>query len=340
MPHHSKASRESTWLVARRCLALIRRLQQGPATKEELLKSIYAAEDASEDPAAMTKRFEHDKRRLRQRLDVQVRYDKAVGGYVLAGWERPLLNLPDAEIETLAFLADTFQPDSPHAADVQRLIAALVSWLSPERQQVYRRASGQLPDVELRLRDSAEITPDVWEAVLEAYNAKQQLSFEYLSSRHADGVPREHVVEPWHFYFSDRGHWRLRAYCLFNDGPHGPWHPNDYINYRVSRIVPGTAQVLPKKLQSTPRAARPRRVIYELAPQIARFGVSHRPELIGEPEVMTMDEGWVRVEGETHDVFQLARNLLYYGANCRVLGGRELLREMRGLVKGLAEIYR
>jgi predicted DNA-binding transcriptional regulator YafY len=315
-------------------------LQQGWATKQDLLKDIYAAEDTSEAPAAMAKRFEHDKRRLHQRLGVQVRYDKRVGGYILADWERPLLNLPDAEIETLAFLADTFQPDSPHAADVQRLIDTLVGWLSPERQEAYRRASGQLPDVELRLRDSAEIAPDVWETVLEAYNAKQQLAFDYLSSQHDDGIPRQHVVEPWYFYFSDRGHWRLRAYCLFNDGPHGPWHPNDYINYRVSRIAPDTAKILPTKLPPTPRLARPRRVIYELAPQIARFGVSHRPELLGAPKTMEMDEGWVRVEGETHDVFQLARNLLYYGANCRVLGGRELLREMRGLVEGLAEIYR
>lgn len=55
---------------------------------------------------------------------------------------------------------------------------------------------------------------------------------------------------------------------------------------------------------------------------------------------MTLDEGWVRVEGETHDVFHLARNLLYYGGNCRVLGGPELLKEMRQLVKNLGELYK
>ncbi|MCP4418629.1 MAG: WYL domain-containing protein, partial [Chloroflexi bacterium] len=252
---------------------------------------------------------------------------------------RPLLNLPDADIQTLAFLADTFQPDSPHAPQVQRLIDTLLNWLPPERQRIYQKAAGQLPDIDLRLRDSDEIAPDVWTAVLEAHNAKQQLSFDYLSSSHADGILRQHIVEPWYFYFSDRGHYRLRAYCLFNDGPHGPWHPNDYINYRVSRIVPGSARVLPTKLPPTPRAAKPYQVIYELAPEIGRFGVSHRPELIGEPALMEMDEGWVRVEGKTHDIFQLARNLLYYGANCRVLGGRELLREMRKLAAGLAEIY-
>ena len=49
--------------------------------------------------------------------------------------------------------------------------------------------------------------------------------------------------------------------------------------------------------------------------------------------------GWVRVEGRTLDVFDLARNLLYYGANCRVLGGPELLAEMRTLARELGEIY-
>jgi hypothetical protein len=45
------------------------------------------------------------------------------------------------------------------------------------------------------------------------------------------------------------------------------------------------------------------------------------------------------VEGRTLDVFDLARNLLYYGPHCRVLGGPELLAEIRGLVRGLGELY-
>ncbi|NKQ34065.1 MAG: WYL domain-containing protein [Chloroflexi bacterium] len=330
---------ESSWYVARRCLDVVIRLQQGPATKAELLTAVYQTDDAAQDWQKLSLRFENDKIRLRDKLGIPIRYDKTVGGYVLGEGKRPLLNLPDADMQTLAFLADTFQPSSPHAPQVQHLIDTLLNWLPPERQHVYQKAAGQLPDIDLRLRDSDEIAPDVWTAVLAAHNAKQQLSFDYLSSRHADGLPRQHIVEPWYFYFSDRGHYRLRAYCLFNGGPNGRWHPNDYINYRVSRIVPGSARVLPTKLPPMPRAVRPYTVIYELSPEIARFGVSHRPELIGEPVVMEMDEGWVRVEGKTHDIFQLARNLLYYGTNCHVLGGRELVREMRGLVTGLAGVY-
>lgn len=338
-----KKGSESPWHVARRCLAMLRRIQQGPATKQELLTAVYAAEGEEAYDLASDKnlddRFDNDKRRLWQKLRVKIRYDKKVKGYVITEMERPLLDLPDSHLQTLAFLADTFQPDSPNAPQVQQLVDTLLSWLSGDRRRIYEKARGLLPDVELRLRDSEEIAPDVWAAVLQAHNARQQLQFDYRSSRHDDGIKREHIVEPWYFYFSDRGHWRLRAYCLFNDGPHGPWHPNDYINYRVSRIVPGSARVLPQKLGPYPPRARPYQVIYELAPEIARFGVSRRPELTGEPRITTMDEGWVRVEGQTHDLFELARNLLYYGPRCKVLGGRELRDEMRQLVSGLAEMY-
>ena len=108
---------------------------------------------------------------------------------------------------------------------------------------------------------------------------------------------------------------------------------------RVSRIVPGSVTILPKKLPGVRPNGRPRQVILEMAPTIARFGVSHRKELIGEPTITPLDGGWVRVEGQTYDVFDLARNLLYYGKNCRVLGQDELLQEMRKLVTDLREVY-
>jgi hypothetical protein len=45
---------------------------------------------------------------------------------------------------------------------------------------------------------------------------------------------------------------------------------------------------LPAKLPPAPRLARLRRVIYELAPEIACFGASCRPELSGEPKTMEL----------------------------------------------------
>ncbi len=336
-----KHASESPWLAARRCLAILNRLLQGPAKKEALLAAVYAAEGADayggKTGKLLDKRFGEDKKRLRERLGVDVRYDKGAGGYVIAGWERPLLNLPDADIETLAFLADTFQPDSPHVQEVHQLIDRLIGWMPTKRQKLFRQQAGQLPTPELRLRDKEEITPDVWETVLEAVNARQEIMFDYLSSSHSDQLPRQHHVQPWELRFTERGHYQLQGFCLFNDGPNGAWYPSRYFNYRLSRMR--DVEILPRKLPGVRPGGRPYLVIFELSPAIARFGVSQRSELIGEPVVLEMDEGWVRVEGTTHDIFYLARNLLYYGPNCHVLGGPELLREMRGLAAGLAEVY-
>jgi predicted DNA-binding transcriptional regulator YafY len=330
---------ESTWHVARRCLAVLNRLQTGAVSKQELLKTIYAPDSPHATISTLSKRFDNDKIRLWENLGVRVRYDSQAKGYVIAEWERPLLNLPDQDLTTLAILVDTFQSDAPHSLEVAQLIDRLVSWLPEERQKQFRQASGQQATADLRPRDSEPITQDVWDAVHGAWQAKQELSFDYRSAQHGDGLPRQHHVQPWDLTFTERGHWRLRGYCLFNDGPNGPWHPNQYINYRLSRIVPGSAELLPRKLPPIRPNGRPFVVIFELAPQIARFGVSQRRELIDPPTLMEMDEGWVRVTGKTHDVFDLARNLLYYGRHCRVLGGPELLREMRQLARELYEIY-
>ncbi|MCB0037766.1 MAG: WYL domain-containing protein, partial [Anaerolineales bacterium] len=215
----------------------------------------------------------------------------------------------------------------------------LVSWLPEERQKLFRRGTGQTPTADLRQRDSEEIAPDVWEKVLAGWQAKQEIQFDYQSSQHEDGLPRQHHVQPWDLYFSERGHWHLRGYCLFNDGPNGPWQPNDYITYRVSRILPGSVEILTRKLPPVRPFGRPKEVRFDLAPAVARFGVSERRELVDPPKLTQLDRGWVRVEGKTHDVFGLARNLLYYGRNCRVHGGTELLYEMQTLVRQLGELY-
>ncbi len=110
-----RGSSESPWLVARRCLAIINYLQQGPATKQNIITAVYAQFDESSASAnTVAKRFEKDKERLANRLGTPIRYDKSVQGYMLDHQERPLLNLPDTHIETLAFLSDTFHNLTPH----------------------------------------------------------------------------------------------------------------------------------------------------------------------------------------------------------------------------------
>lgn len=338
-----KGKAESSWPVARRCLAMLLRLQQGPAQKQELLTAVRQLEGEEaygrHGPKALDRRFREDLARLEKYFDVEIRYSKADKGYVIVRRERPLLNLPDADIQTLAFLADTFQQDSPHALEVQQLVDRLVDWLPEERQKVYHQATGYQPTADLRLRDSEPIAPEVLAAIQEAWQARQEVQFDYLSPNYADGIPRQHRVQPWNLHFSDRGHLRLRGYCLFSDAEDSYHYYHDYVNYRLSRIVPGSVEILPRRLPAARPNGRLRQVIIELSPTITRFGVSQRKELVGEMKVRPLDEGWVRIEGQTHDVFELARNLLYYGVNCHVVGGQELLQETKELVRGLRTIY-
>ncbi|GAB4156047.1 MAG: hypothetical protein Fur0021_23980 [Candidatus Promineifilaceae bacterium] len=337
-------SRESTWHVARRCLAMLLRLQQGPASRQALIAAVkeQAGEDAYGDVAGekLQKRFEQDKRRLWDHLHVKIKYSRQRQGYELTNWERPLLNLPDTELETLALLADTFQPESPHAESVQRLVERLVGWLPASRQRAYHKMRGLQPELDLRLRDSEPIAADVWQQVLEGYNARQIISFDYVSPYREDPTPRQHHVEPWDFYFSERGHWRLRGYCRFNDGPAGPWEPHDYITYRLNFIQSGTVRILPQKLPGTRPLGKPKPVIYRLSPTLVRSGVGLRREFIAPPTLTPLENGWVRVTGKTYDIFDLARNLLYYGDKCVVEGGSDLLREVQTLVAGLENVYR
>ena len=81
---------ESPWLVARRCLAVINRLQQGAATKQELITAVYQTNDALEDQKTLANRFEKDKKRLQDGLNISILYDKTVKGYIIGERERPL----------------------------------------------------------------------------------------------------------------------------------------------------------------------------------------------------------------------------------------------------------
>jgi hypothetical protein len=45
------------------------------------------------------------------------------------------------------------------------------------------------------------------------------------------------------------------------------------------------------------------------------------------------------VRGTTDSVFWAIQALMHYRHNCRVLGGPEMLREMRATVQKMAEIY-
>jgi hypothetical protein len=82
-----RGTRESTWLVVARCLAIIRRVRQGPPTDWRGLAEAVRAEvgkDAYGDATdqALHKRVENDLARIRKHLGIEIRYSGKEKGYI------------------------------------------------------------------------------------------------------------------------------------------------------------------------------------------------------------------------------------------------------------------
>jgi predicted DNA-binding transcriptional regulator YafY len=335
--HVSRGKRESSWLVIRRCLAIIRRAQRGPASREALIQAVLSEEGADAYGEAREKGLENDLRHVRQSLLVDLYYNRQQGGYVIKDTWMPFLDLPDDELETIAWLEETFGPASPQHDEVHALLGRLRFYLAPERRAVVERFRTALT-MDLGRRDEDEIEAAVWRGSRKAYLERRQLALFYLSPQYDDGEARRHVVEAYEpcYFDAKRGHYYLRAYCRRMEGPEGCEHPNAYLTYRLGRII--SLSVLPQKLPPTPPSS-PRYVVeYELSPNVARLGVTHHPE-IKIQEIERREDGGVLVRGETEGIFWAVRTLLHYGPNCRVLGGPEMVREMRAVVQALAALY-
>jgi len=335
-----QGKRESHWLVIRRCLALIQRAQRGPASGKELIQAVLDQEGpeayGETSGKALQRRLENDLRRIRDNLRVELYFDRRVGSYVIRDIWLPLLDLPDEDLATIAWLEQTFGHDSPQHDEVHALLGRLRFYLAPERSVVIERCHTALA-MDLGQRDGDEISPAVWAGLTKALVKRRRVEFAYRSPQQEDGVPRRHVVDPDERYFDTvRGHYYLRGWCRYTAGPLGRYEQQRYFYYRLGRIA--DLRVLPDKLPATLPSAPRYAVEYELTPQVARLGVTHHRGL----EVTGIEQretGGVVVSGTTDNLFWAVRTLLHYGPNCRVLGGPEMLWEMRKVVKEMAKIY-
>ncbi len=333
----SRGARESHWLVMRRCLTIIRRLQRGPATRDELIQAVL-----DDDPdayggvtkKALLKRLERDIWHIRYSLYIDLRFSRSEGQYFLGEIEVPLLDLPDEALGTIEWLEKSFSDgDLPHHRAVHSLLDRLRKFLGPARSRDIGRQNG-FPDLDLRSRDNDDIPERVWEGLRKAIDEGLEIEFKYASA-YSD-APRRHRVYPYKIYFH-RGHYYLHGYCLHVIRPDGRRvDRRRYIPYRLGRIL--ELNVLPNKLPPEPPKARKYKVIYKLAPQIARGGVSRLPYI----EVLDVErhkDGSVTVHGETDNIFWAVRELLHYGPNCKVLGGPEILGQIREIVREMARQY-
>lgn len=334
-----RGKRESAWLVIRRCLAIIGRVQRGPARREELIQAVLAHDHEAYGETqgeALYRRLENDLQRIRRHLLVDVYFDRRAGGYVIRDTWLPLLDLPDEDLATIAWLEETFGLDSPQHDEVHALLGRLRLYLGTERLAALERCRTALA-MDLGQRDQDQVRPGVWDGLTKALLERRRVELIYLSPRYDDGQPRRHVVEPYRRYFdTTRGHYYLRAYCCTIDGPAGRQEPRRYRTYRLGRILELT--VLPHKMSPLPPPVPCYAVEYELVPQVARLGVTRHP-WIEIREVERREDGSALVRGETEDLFWATQTLLHYGPNCRVVGGPEMVQRMRRIVREMAALY-
>jgi len=282
------------------------------------------------------RRLGEDRKRIRENLGIDLSFDRQQGGYVIHVQGLPLLDLPDEDLATIAWLEQTFDHDSPQHDEVHGLLGRLRSYLSLGRREEIERCRTTLA-VDLGQRDEDEIAPTVWDGLTKALLEGRQVELVYLSPRYADGQPRRYVVDPYERYFdTTRGHYYLYGYCHYAIGPDGRETRRRYTAYRLGRIRELT--VLPQKLSPVRLPAPRYEVAYELAAAVARLGVTRHPR-IEVRDVEQRADGSAIVRGETDNLFWAVRTLLHYGPNCRVLGGPEVMREMQAVVREMAQQY-
>jgi predicted DNA-binding transcriptional regulator YafY len=320
---------------------MLRRLQRGPASKDAL---ILAVREAIEEPyggasgRSLTRRFEADKRKLRELLGIDLVYDRGADHYEIAGVREPLLDLPDRALAAIAFLQETFEPPAPNRELVQDFLTLLTGYLSSARRSALDDQRTALA-IAWGRQDRDALDPDVDRALRKGLTERRLIAFDYYSPSHADGLPRRHTVEPWERYFdSVRGHEYLRGYCRKTvSAAHGEHAQHRYFRYRLGRMH--NVAVLPDKLPPTPRHTRTYPLIYRLRAEIARRGeVTHHPGIAIE-RTEPQEDGSVIVRAETDSPWWAVRTLLHYGPSCEVLGGSDALYQMRRVVEEISGLY-
>jgi predicted DNA-binding transcriptional regulator YafY len=330
----------SKWETVRRCLAILRRLQQGPADRKAVMQTVREVlPDAysTGTPDVHRKCFERDLENLRNQLAATVEWDPKVGVYRLID-VGPIggLDLSDKALRGLALLLDTFGPESGASEVARPFLDGVLSALPSDRRRQMERTSSVLR-LDLRRLDPEKTPPVVWEKVHRAVARRQVLRFQYLSPRHEQPIARTHTVEPYSLRFH-RGHYEIRAYCRHWASTQGQErYEVGWLRYRLDRILADGTEILPEKLPPDQRRRRMMRIRYRISPKLAAGGVSrHFEEMtIGEPDV----EGWVEVTGKTDDLFEAQRVFLAYGEHCVVLEPLDLVRKMRGVVQEMAKLY-
>jgi predicted DNA-binding transcriptional regulator YafY len=335
-PRRGGGLRRSSRLTFQRRLFLVRRLVRGPADAAALIADARAAFNASDDPediypADARAALRHDLAAIRADFGCVIELGPD-GRYAIADYgDLALLDLPDEDLEALAFLLSVFRESSlPNAGRVDALLDRIVALLPGGRQGGIAR-----PGREVRIdgpAPSRSVDPHLLDR-LRAQLGRQRISFAYRSSYAEGDAVVVHTVTPYGLVFRD-GHHYLDAYC--HDCGQPEIRPR-YRLYRVDRMVADSLRALPDVASPlAPRRER-HRLRYLLGPAVAR----QRDIALWFPgsSVSFLPDGSAEIEAETTDLWQARQILLRYREHCRVLEPPELVALLRESAARLWEAY-
>lgn len=325
-------TKRNSWRTFHRRLFLLRRLVRSPADAATLLAAArdFFVDDDIYPPDARAA-LRSDFRTLREEFEcvITLRDD---GCYALEDFGRlALLDLPDEDLEALAFLLANFsETPLPNAGNVDDLLDRLLSLLPPER-----RARVPRPARDVRLdypQPSSTAATHTLKALKRALR-RQQVRFVYRSSFAQNGSMVQHRVEPWDLIFRD-GHTYLDAYCHDCGNPEGN---RRWRLYRLDRMVEGSVMLLHDTLHRDPPPRLLYTLRYTLAPQVAR---QKDVALWFLNTLVEFDaDGKGLVTAQVHDLWQARQILLRYREHCRVLEPPELVTMMRQSLEAMCGVY-
>jgi predicted DNA-binding transcriptional regulator YafY len=171
--------------------------------------------------------------------------------------------------------------------------------------------------------------------VKQAIDERRELEFKYWSTFDVD-APRQHRVAPYGIFFRPEGHAYLDA-TLLEVKPAGSATIHAAVDYRLDRIVPGTARVLPRMLPPTRPQPRSYPLCYRLLAVVARRRdvATYFPNT----HIVYHDDGSATITATITNLWQTRQILLRYGTACEVLEPPELIALFRQTAEGLGEIY-
>jgi predicted DNA-binding transcriptional regulator YafY len=322
-------------------LVILQRLLEGPASGNELVRSVGERLGSDAYPQSKNARdagFKRDRANLRAHLLAEVRYDPGQNVYILDS-PGPFaeLKLSQSALDALGLLARDFQDSLGEYSQVTILVDELMHRLGPEQRRSLERSPATM-HLELNQQvDKSTISPRVWQTLQKALGEHRKLAFSYLSPRYADRKPARFELAPVEIRF-EAGHWYLWAYVQRRRKP-GEWEDDDlgYRRFRLSSILDDEElRVLPAKVSSPQRRKPSYPVVYQLLPPLSQGEISYH---FDDVHIEQLPDGSAMVRGTTDDLYRAERILLGYGELCIVYGGQELHRRMQDVVEEMATHY-